>query len=103
MLTPPPPPFQLIIGNFGLSYDQQRVQMALWAIMASPLIMSNDLRNIRAESKALLLNKAAIAINQDKMGKQGTRTMKVKLCIQVLLDPISVCKYKVLLKKGFCT
>ena len=41
--------FQLIIGNFGLSLDQSKVQMAIWAIFAAPLIMSNDLRTIRPE------------------------------------------------------
>lgn len=70
-------PAQLTIGNYGLSYDQERVQMALWAIMASPLIISTDLRNIRNSSKALLLNKHVIAINQDAMGKQGRRNNKV--------------------------
>ena len=69
---------QLILGNFGLSYEQERVQMALWSIMASPLIMSNDLRQMRDTSKALLQNKGAIAINQDKLGKQGRRINKVK-------------------------
>ena len=39
--------------------------------------MSVDLRTIRAESKALLQNKAAIAINQDPLGKQGKRIAKV--------------------------
>ena len=29
-------PDMLIIGNFGLSYDQAKTQMALWSIMASP-------------------------------------------------------------------
>ena len=80
------PSLQIIIGNYGLSYEQQRVQMAMWAIMASPLIMSNDLRDIRPESKALLLNKAAIAINQDSMGKQGTRISSVvNLSLQIEL------------------
>jgi hypothetical protein len=41
--------FQLIIGNYGLSLDQSEVQMAIWAIFAAPLIMSNDLRTIRPE------------------------------------------------------
>ncbi len=36
----------LIIGDFSLSYDESKAQMALWAIFASPLLMSNDLRNI---------------------------------------------------------
>ena len=49
--------------------------------------MSTDLRNIRADSKALLLNKYAIAINQDKMGKQGRRVMQVKISDMVFRNP----------------
>lgn len=52
--------------------------MALWAIMAAPLLMSNDLRNICPKAKELLQNKYIIAINQDPLGKQGYRTLKVK-------------------------
>jgi alpha-galactosidase len=37
----------------------------MWALFNSPLIMSNDLPNIDAASKRLLLNKEIIAINQD--------------------------------------
>jgi len=70
---------QLVIGNFGLSYDQERVQMAIWAVVAAPLIASVDLRNVRPESKALLQNKGAIAINQDALGIQGRRIYKVLL------------------------
>ncbi|XP_025087731.1 alpha-N-acetylgalactosaminidase-like [Pomacea canaliculata] len=69
-------PDMLVIGDYGLSYDQQRVQMAMWAIMAAPLYMSNDLRNIRPESRELLLNKRIIAINQDPLGIQGQRLYK---------------------------
>ena len=67
----------MIIGDFGLSYVQERVQMALYAILASPLILSSDLRHMRPESRALLLNKNALNINQDKMGRQGRRVIKV--------------------------
>ncbi|XP_004685949.1 PREDICTED: alpha-galactosidase A [Condylura cristata] len=69
-------PDMLVIGNFGLSWDQQVTQMALWAIMAAPLLMSNDLRNISPQAKALLQNKDVIAINQDPLGKQGYRLRK---------------------------
>ncbi|KAH0631011.1 hypothetical protein JD844_004473 [Phrynosoma platyrhinos] len=50
-------PDMLVIGNFGLSWDQQITQMALWAIMAAPLLMSNDLRQISSQAKVLLQNK----------------------------------------------
>lgn len=67
-----------MIGNFGLSHDQQESQMALWAIMAAPLLMSNDLRDICPRSKELLQNKYIIAISQDPLGRQGYRTAKVR-------------------------
>ncbi|XP_030001666.1 alpha-galactosidase A [Sphaeramia orbicularis] len=70
-------PDMLVIGNFGLSHDQQESQMALWAIMAAPLLMSNDLRDICPRSKELLQNKHIIAISQDPLGKQGYRTAKM--------------------------
>ncbi|XP_064481595.1 alpha-N-acetylgalactosaminidase-like [Ornithodoros turicata] len=66
-------PDMLIIGNFGLSYDQSKAQMALWAIMAAPLLMSHDLRHTRPEHKEILLNKAVIAIDQDPLGKMGRK------------------------------
>lgn len=66
-------PDMLIIGNFGLSYDQCKTQMALWSIFAAPLLMSHDLRRTRPEHKEILLNKAVIAINQDPLGKMGKK------------------------------
>lgn len=50
-------PDMLIIGNYGLSYEESKTQMALWAIMAAPLLMSADLGAIRPEMKEILLNK----------------------------------------------
>jgi alpha-N-acetylgalactosaminidase len=58
----------LIIGNFGLSYEQSKTQMALWAILAAPLLMSVDLRTIRPEYKAILQNRKIIAVDQDPLG-----------------------------------
>ncbi|ESO93810.1 hypothetical protein LOTGIDRAFT_209340 [Lottia gigantea] len=70
-------PDMLIIGDFSLSYYQQRLQMVMWAIMASPLYMSNDLRQVPEQSKEILQNKNVIAINQDPLGIQGKRVDKV--------------------------
>lgn len=68
---------QLVIGNFGLSWDQAVTQMAMWAVMAAPLFMSNDLRHISPQAKWLLQNKEVIAISQDPLGKQGYEVIKV--------------------------
>lgn len=67
-----------MVGDFGLSMDQSRSQMALWAIMAAPLFMSNDLRTISSGARTILQNKVAIGINQDPMGVQGRRLIKVR-------------------------
>lgn len=70
--------FQLIIGNYGLSYDQSKVQMAIWAVLAAPLLMSTELRDVKPEFKAILQNKAILAVNQDELGIQGFRVSNVK-------------------------
>jgi len=69
-------PDMLLLGNYGLSYDQERTQMAIWCILAAPLFMSVDLRTINSQSKALLQNRGAIAVNQDPLGIQGKRVQK---------------------------
>ncbi len=79
----------LTIGNFGLSRDQSRTQMALWAIWSSPLYMSNDLRKLNPEMKKILQNKAVIAVNQDKLGITGKRVSHVRrLCLFVNVSNI---------------
>ena len=59
--------------------------MALWAIMAAPLIMSTDLRTIRQDFKDILLNHDVIKINQDPLGIQGRRVkqIKVQFCLVI--------------------
>ena len=71
-------PDMLVIGNFGLSYEQSKAQMSLWAVFAAPLIMSNDLRDLRAEYKAILQHREVIKISQDPLGRSGRRVGRTK-------------------------
>ena len=64
---------QLLIGAGCLTPDEERAQLALWAVLAQPLIVSADFRNMSAASAAVLLNEAAIAIDQDALGAMGRR------------------------------
>lgn len=66
-------PDMLIVGNFGITEWQAKIQMSIWAMLAAPLFMSNDLRNIDLASKAILQNRAAIRVNQDPLGIPGYR------------------------------
>jgi len=54
--------------------------MAIWSIMASPLIMGNDLRKIESKFKEILLNREVIAVNQDLLGKPGIRITEKGKC-----------------------
>ena len=66
-------PDMLLIGNGCVSIEEERTQMAIWSIVAAPLIMGNDPRKINETSKAILMNKDAIAVNQDALGQMGVR------------------------------
>jgi alpha-galactosidase len=47
--------------------------MSLWVLLAAPLLAGNDLSKMTETDKSLLMNKEAIAIDQDALGKQGDR------------------------------
>jgi alpha-galactosidase len=66
-------PDMLEIGNGGLSNEESKTHMTLWAMLAAPLIAGNDLRSMNAETTAILMNREVIEIDQDKLGKQSTR------------------------------
>jgi len=66
-------PDMLEVGNGGMNRDEYRTHMALWAILAAPLLAGNDLRTMTAETKELLTNAEVIAVDQDAKGVQGHR------------------------------
>eukprot|EP00045_Choanoeca_perplexa_P003505 m.31525 g.31525 ORF g.31525 m.31525 type:complete len:424 (+) comp12082_c0_seq1:254-1525(+) len=51
--------------------DEYRTSFSVWTIASSPLIVSTDIRNLTAIMKQCLLNKQAIAINQDYQSAAG--------------------------------
>lgn len=66
-------PDMLIVGNDCVSPDEAQTQFAIWSIVAAPLIMGNDLRNVTDAGRQILLNEEAIAIDQDPLGRPGGR------------------------------
>lgn len=68
-------PDMLVTGDNGLTFSEQQIHFALWCIMSSPLLLGNDPRHITEEERSIILNKKAIAINQDTT-EQGVRVMK---------------------------
>jgi len=66
-------PDMLEVGNGGMKPDEYRTHMSLWAILAAPLLAGNDLSTMTPETVAILTNKDVVAIDQDRLGRQGDR------------------------------
>ena len=69
-------PDMLEIGNGGMTDTEYRTHMSLWAMLAAPLLAGNDLRSMTPATLAILTNREVIAVDQDKLGKQGKQVWK---------------------------
>jgi alpha-galactosidase len=69
-------PDMLEVGNGRMTNDEYKTHFSLWSIQAAALLAGNDIRDMNQETKDILLNKEVIAVDQDKLGKQGTRVAK---------------------------
>ncbi len=75
-------------GDSGCNDIEYQSNMSLWCIMASPLIATNDVRNMNDETKRILMNEEAIAVDQDALGKQGVLKINSKKW-NVFLKPLA--------------
>jgi len=55
----------------NISPSEQYTYMTLWCMMSAPLIVSANLTALDDFTKNILCNAEVIAVNQDKLGKQG--------------------------------
>ena len=60
-------PDMLEVGNGHMSDDEYRTHMSFWALTAAPLLAGNDIRSMSEATKAILLNKEVIGIDQDAL------------------------------------
>ena len=66
-------PDMLEVGNGGMTDDEYRTHITLWCILAAPLLAGNDIRSASRTTLDILENREVIAIDQDKLGRQGHR------------------------------
>ncbi len=66
-------PDMLEVGKEGLTFAESRAHFSLWCMLAAPLIAGNDVRKMTPEILAVMIDKEAIAIDQDPLGKEGWR------------------------------
>jgi alpha-galactosidase len=81
-------PDMLEVGNGGMTGDEYRTHMSLWALLRAPLIAGNDLRQMSDETKSILMNADVIAIDQDPAAKP-VQPLSVDGKSEVLVRPLT--------------
>ena len=76
------------IKGGGCTDEEYRTQMSMWCMLAAPLMMGCDVRDMSDATKTILMNKDIIAIDQDPLGKQGFRVYR-KDGLEVFKKPLS--------------
>lgn len=82
-------PDMLVVGMPGFNGTQNRSHLALWAISGAPLIAGNNLATMSSDTKAVLTNREVIAIDQDPLGRQGTKVQEDRTGLQVYSKVLS--------------
>jgi len=80
----------LQVCNPGMTVTESRSEFSLWSVLASPIILSNDLRHMDADCEAILLNTEVIAVSQDTAGAPGKLAWQSSHSIQDDLQQIFV-------------
>lgn len=81
-------------GGNGCTDVEYQSQMSLWCLMAAPLMISCDVRNMNEATRHILMNKDIIAIDQDPLGKQAIRKINNDTWT-VLIKPLSTGDYAI--------
>ncbi|MBI0360548.1 NPCBM/NEW2 domain-containing protein [Burkholderia oklahomensis] len=77
----------LEVGNLA-NDDQNRVNMSMWAIMGSPLIIGTDVQKASASTLAILTNSDVIAVSQDPLNMQAAMVHQDITGLQVWSKPL---------------
>ncbi len=64
------------IKGGGCTSAEYQTQMSMWCILSAPLMIGCDIRNADAETRRILTNPEAIAVDQDSLGRQGNRVAR---------------------------
>ena len=69
-------PDMLEIGNGKLTPDECYTHMTMWCVLGAPLLIGCDMTKMDAFTTSLFCNDEVLAVNQDRLGRQGCRVRK---------------------------
>eukprot|EP00052_Salpingoeca_macrocollata_P029793 m.306183 g.306183 ORF g.306183 m.306183 type:complete len:153 (+) comp23020_c0_seq3:86-544(+) len=80
----------LVVGMPGLTPVEWRTHFSLWCIAAAPLWAGIDLTTAPQEAMDIFTNAEAVAVDQDPLGKMGTRVSGTPGQGEVFAKPLNV-------------
>jgi alpha-galactosidase len=90
--------------DLGMTDAQFQTQFSMWAMLAAPLMISDNLPTLSRASFATVSNAQMIAIDQDRLGRQGTQVPPADINVspatgdgEVWLKPLEHGRYAVAL------
>jgi len=69
-------------GTYWITERQSRTQFSIWSVMASPLLLSMNVRDMTPFALETYTNAEVIAVDQDKLCRQGVRLVGENLSIR---------------------
>jgi hypothetical protein len=82
-------PDMMVVGMAGLSEEENRAHMSLWAISAAPLLVGADLTKLSPQAFSTLTNPEVLAIDQDALGLQAVKIAQPGPGLEVWSKPLS--------------
>ncbi len=82
-------PDMMVVGMPGISEQQDRVHLSLWAISGAPLIEGADLTKLNQAILGILTNPEMVAIDQDSLGLQAILVAQPGPGLQVWSKPLA--------------
>jgi alpha-galactosidase len=61
--------------ELGMTAVEDQAQFTMWAMLAAPLMIGNDVRHLSDKAVTMLTDPEVIAVDQDPLGKQGVRVL----------------------------
>jgi alpha-galactosidase len=93
----------IIGGDAGMTLAETRSQLALWAMMSAPLILSSDVAGLSPAAVHILGNRAVLSVDQDRGGRMANLLRRTSGS-DVLMKPLQGGVYAVaVLNRGAAT
>ena len=82
-------PDMMVVGMPGLSDQESRAHMSLWALSGGPLLVGADLTTLSPAALAILTNMDILRIDQDPLGLQSVKISESGPGLEVWAKPLS--------------